>query len=215
MSEPHVVIMGPQGAGKGTQSRRIVDEFGVEQVTTGDALRANRDMETEHGTPREYMEAGELVPDAVVNEIVEAALAEAAGAGYVLDGYPRNRSQAEYLADIADLDAVLFVDIDDETAVERLSGRRVCEGCNANYHVEFEPPSEAGVCDDCGGDLLQRDDDTPEAIRTRLAEYHEKTEPVVEYYRAETDVPVVDIDGERPPDEVWADVRAAVGDAAE
>jgi len=200
--------MGPQGAGKGTQSRRIVEAFDVEHVSTGDMLRANKDMETEHGTPREYMEAGELVPDEVMEAVVEEALADKDG--YVLDGYPRTQGQAEFLAGIEDIDGVLFIDISDETAVERLSGRRVCPECGANYHVEFDQPEEEGVCDECGADLKQRDDDEPEAIRTRLSEYHDQTEPVVAFYEDETEVPVVTIDGERSPDEVWEDVRDAI-----
>jgi adenylate kinase len=205
---PRILILGPQGAGKGTQSRRLVEAFGVEHVSTGDILRENRDMETEHGTPREYMEAGELVPDSVMEAVVEEALA--GREGYVLDGYPRNRSQAEFLDGITTLDLVLALDIDDETAVERLSGRRVCEECGTNYHVDFDPPAEAGVCDDCGGDLAQRDDDTPEAIRNRLETYHEETEPVVEFYREESSVPVVEVDGEQSPDAVFEEIRSAV-----
>ena len=117
MSQPKVLLLGPPGAGKGTQSSNIADEYGVDHVTTGDALRANKDMETDHGTPREYMEAGELVPDPVVNEIVKAAT-EAAD-GFALDGYPRNLSQAEYLDDITDLDLVALLEVDREELVDR------------------------------------------------------------------------------------------------
>ena len=142
MSQPKVLLLGPPGAGKGTQSSNIVDEYGVDHVTTGDALRANKDMETDHGTPREYMEAGDLVPDPVVNEIVRAALEEADG--FVLDGYPRNLSQAEYLDDITDLDLVALLDVDREELIARLTGRRICDDCGTNFHVEFSPPPPVG-----------------------------------------------------------------------
>jgi len=215
MSEPHVLLLGAPGAGKGTQSKRLADEFGIEHVTTGDALRANKDMDishmdTEYDTPRAYMEAGELVPDEVVNEIVKTALQEADG--YVLDGYPRNLDQAEYLSDITDLDAVVFLDVSKSELVDRLTGRRVCDDCGANYHVEFSPPESEGVCDDCGGDLIQRDDDTEDTVRERLRVYEENTEPVVEHYRDEG--VLVEIDGEGTPDEVFDAIRDEVADAA-
>ncbi|SEA35865.1 Adenylate kinase [Haloplanus vescus] len=215
MSEPHVLLLGAPGAGKGTQSKRLADEFGIEHVTTGDALRANKDMDishmdTEYDTPRAYMEAGELVPDEVVNEIVKTALQEADG--YVLDGYPRNLDQAEYLSDITDLDAVVFLDVSKSELVDRLTGRRVCDDCGANYHVEFSPPETEGVCDDCGGDLIQRDDDTEDTVRERLRVYEENTEPVVEHYRDEG--VLVEIDGEGTPDEVFEAIRDEVADAA-
>ena len=211
MSDPNVLILGAPGAGKGTQSSNIADEFGVEHVTTGDALRANKDMDighmdTEYDTPRAYMDAGELVPDEVVNEIVKTALEEADG--YVLDGYPRNLSQAEYLDGITDLDVVLYLDVDKSELVDRLTGRRVCDDCGANYHVEFNPPEEEGVCDECGGELIQRDDDTEETVRERIGVYEENTEPVIEHYEDEGEL--VRIDGEQTPDEVWADVRDAI-----
>lgn len=209
MSEPNVLILGAPGAGKGTQSRRIADEFDVEHITTGDALRANKDMETEYGTPRSFMEAGELVPDPVVNEIVKAALEEADG--YVLDGYPRNESQTEYLDEITDLDVVLYLDVAEEELVRRLTGRRVCEDCGASYHVDFNPPAEDGVCDECGGDLYQRDDDTEETARERIRVYDENTQSVIDYFRDKG--VLVEIDGEQNPDAVWADVEAAISDA--
>jgi adenylate kinase len=206
MSQPQIVLMGPPGAGKGTQSARIVEAYGVEHVTTGDALRANRDMETEYGTPREYMEAGDLVPDPVVNEIVEAALAEADG--FVLDGYPRNVDQAEYLDDATTIDVVAVLDVAREELVERLTGRRVCSDCGANYHVEFSPPEREGVCDECGGELIQREDDAEETVRARLDTFDEQTAPVIDYYEGRE--AYVEVDGEGTPDEVWADLRAAI-----
>jgi adenylate kinase len=206
MSKPHVLLLGAPGAGKGTQASRIVDDYGVDHITTGDALRANRDMETEYGTPREYMEAGELVPDPVVNEIVTAALEDADG--YVLDGYPRNLDQAEFLEEATELDAILYFAVDDEELVRRLTGRRVCEECGANYHVDFDPPEEAGVCDECGGQLIQREDDTEETARERLRVFEENTAPVVEHYRDHEGF--AEIDGEQTPDEVWDDVRDVI-----
>ena len=208
-SQPNVLLLGPPGAGKGTQSANVADEYDVPHVTTGDALRANKDMETDYGTPREFMEAGELVPDPVVNEIVAEALS--AGDGYVLDGYPRNTEQAEYLADITALDAVCLLSVSESELVERLTGRRVCDECGANYHVEFNPPNEEGVCDECGGELIQREDDTEDTVRERIRVYHESTEPVVEYYR-EAGV-LEEIDGEGTPEEVWTELRETI-DAA-
>jgi adenylate kinase len=209
MSNPKILLLGAPGAGKGTQSSNLVEEYGVEHVTTGDALRANKDMETEHGTPREYMEAGELVPDPVVNEIVQAALETADG--FVLDGYPRNLDQAEYLAEITDLDVVAYFEVSEGELIDRLTGRRVCDDCGANYHVKYASPEEEGFCDECGGDLIQREDDTEETARERLRVFEENTLPVVEFYDDEGDL--ARIDGEQAPDEVWADLQAAVEDA--
>lgn len=214
MSEPHVLLLGAPGAGKGTQSKRLAEAFDIEHVTTGDALRANKDMDighmdTEYDTPRAYMEAGELVPDAVVNEIVKTALQEADG--YVLDGYPRNLDQAEYLSEITDLDAVVFLDVSEAELVDRLTGRRVCDDCGANYHVEFSPPETEAVCDECGGDLIQRDDDTEDTVRDRLRVYEENTAPVVQHYRDEG--VLVEVDGEGTPDEVFEAIHEEV-DAA-
>ncbi|RBI61759.1 adenylate kinase [halophilic archaeon] len=200
--EPHILILGAPGAGKGTQSRRIAEEFDVEHVTTGDALRANKHMETEHGTPASYMDEGELVPDPVVNEIVQAALDEADG--YVLDGYPRNLSQAEYLDEITDLDVVLYLDVDEEELVHRLTGRRLDPETGDIYHVEYDPAEDEEVAER----LVQREDDTEETVRERLRVYRENTEPVVEFYDDEG--ALLRIDGEQAPDEVWEDVRDAI-----
>jgi adenylate kinase len=216
MSNPNVLLLGPPGAGKGTQSERIVDRFDVEHVTTGDALRANKGVDISHldleyDTPGEYMDRGELVPDPVVDEIVETALS--AADGYVLDGYPRNLDQAAHLDDITDLDVVLYLDVAEDELVRRLTGRRVCEDCGTTFHVDFDPPAEDGVCDDCGGDLYQREDDTEETARERIRVYEDNTAAVVERY--EDGGELVRVDGEATPDEVWADVEAAIVDAAE
>ncbi|MFP4590574.1 MAG: adenylate kinase [Halobacteriales archaeon] len=199
MSEPAILLLGPPGAGKGTQSARLAETYDLEHITTGDALRERKDMATPHGTPREYMEAGELVPDPVVNEIVRDAIESADG--FVLDGYPRNLSQAEYLDEIADLDVVIHLEVGRDELERRLTGRRVCSECGANYHVEYAPPEVEGVCDECGGELVQRDDDQPETVRERLRVYEETTEPVVNRYR-ERHPDFHGIDGERSPDAV-------------
>ena len=211
MSQPKLLLLGPPGAGKGTQSANLVERFGVEHVTTGDALRSNKGMDishlgTEYDTPGEYMDRGELVPDEVVNEIVKTALENADG--FVLDGYPRNLEQAEYLAGITDLDVVASLSVPEEELVDRLTGRRVCDDCGANYHVEFSPPEEAGVCDECGGDLIQRDDDTEETVRERLRVFEENTAPVIEFYDERGDL--IEVDGVGSPNEVWERLESAV-----
>ncbi|WP_135828457.1 adenylate kinase [Halorussus halobius] len=208
---PNILILGAPGAGKGTQSDNIVDEYGVDHVTTGDALRSNKGMDISHlglayDTPGEYMDKGELVPDEVVNEIVETALDEADG--YVLDGYPRNLDQAEHLSAMTDLDVVLYLDVDEDVLVERLTGRRVCEECGATFHVDFDPPEQAGVCDECGGDLYQREDDSEETARERIRVYEDNTAPVVEFYDDRGEL--ARVDGEQTPDEVWGDVSDAI-----
>jgi adenylate kinase len=207
MSQPKILLLGPPGAGKGTQSSNIVERFDVEHVTTGDALRSNKGMDishldTEYDTPGEYMDRGELVPDAVVNEIVKTALESAEG--FVLDGYPRNLDQAEYLADITDLDVVLSLTVPREELVRRLTGRRVDPETGDNYHAEFDMPENDEIADR----LVQRDDDTEETVRERLRVFDENTKPVIEFYGDHEGF--VEVDGEGSPDEVWQQVEAAI-----
>lgn len=211
MTQPNILLLGAPGAGKGTQSSRLAEQYGVTHITTGDVLRENRDMETEYGTPREYMEAGELVPDPVVNEIVSVAIDEADG--FVLDGYPRNLDQVEFLETVTTLDVVLYLDVSEDELVQRLTGRRVCAECGRNYHVEYDPPSEPGVCDECGGELIQRDDDSPETVKERIRVFRENTEPVINYYEEEGSL--VRVDGEQSPDEVWADIKRVIDSLGE
>jgi adenylate kinase len=216
MTAPRILILGPPGAGKGTQSSNIADTYGVDHITTGDALRANKDMDisdmdTEYDTPRAYMEAGDLVPDVVVNAIVEEAISNADG--FVLDGYPRNPEQAAELETMTDLDVVLSLSVAREELVERLTGRRVCDGCGTNFHVEFDQPDTEGVCDECGGELVQREDDTREAVENRLEVFEENTAQVIDHYRDHDGF--VEIDGEQPPGDVWEAIHAAIEERAD
>jgi len=210
MAQPRILILGAPGAGKGTQSKRITEAFDVDHVTTGDALRANKDMDisemdTEYDTPRAYMDRGELVPDAVVNAIVEEALTQADG--FVLDGYPRNVEQAEELDGMTDLDVVLFLDVSEDELVHRLTGRRLDPETGDIYHIEYNPPEDPAV----EARLEQRDDDTEETVRERLRVFRENTQPVIDHYESEGHLER--INGEQAPEEVWAEIEATIDDA--
>jgi adenylate kinase len=211
MAQPRILILGAPGAGKGTQSANIVDEFDVEHITTGDALRSNKemdisDLDLEYDTPGEYMDAGELVPDEVVNAIVDEALSQADG--FVLDGYPRNLEQAEELEGMTDLDVVLYLDVTEDELVHRLTGRRMDPETGDIYHVEYNPPEDPEV----EGRLEQRDDDTEETVTERLRVYRENTEPVIDHY--EDQGVLARVDGDQAPAEVWEDVKATIEDSA-
>ena len=198
-----LLLLGAPGAGKGTQSSRLAEEFDLEHITTGDALRENKDMETEYGTPAEYMDAGELVPDGLVNEIVKAAIDDAEG--FILDGYPRNLSQVEYLDEITELDGVVFLDVGEDELLRRLTGRRVDPETGDVYHTEFNMPEDDEIADR----LEQREDDTEEVAAERLEVYRENTEPVVEHYREAGEL--IEIDGEDDPETVFDRIVDAVG----
>lgn len=202
-----ILIMGPPGAGKGTQCGNIVEAYGVEHITTGDALRSNKGMDighldAEYDTPGEYMDAGELVPDAVVDAIVEEALDQADG--FVLDGYPRNLEQAEALNEMTDIDVVLALEVDREELIRRLTGRRVDPETGDNYHTEFDMPDDEAVRER----LVQREDDSREAVENRLDVFAEETEPAIDHYRDHDGF--VPIDGEGSPDKVWQTIDDAL-----
>ena len=198
-----LLLLGAPGAGKGTQSSQLAEAFDLEHITTGDALRENKDMETEYGTPAEYMDAGELVPDGLVNEIVKAAIDDAEG--FILDGYPRNLSQVEYLDEITELDGVVFLDVGEDELLRRLTGRRVDPETGDVYHTEFNMPEDDEIADR----LEQREDDTEEVAAERLEVYRENTEPVVEHYREAGEL--IEIDGEDDPETVFDRIVDAVG----
>ncbi|WP_415488751.1 nucleoside monophosphate kinase [Candidatus Hikarchaeum yamanae] len=203
MKLPKIVLLGPPGAGKGTQGSLMSEYFGIAHITTGNALRINRDLETELGTPGSFIDRGELVPDSIVNEIVEVEIKKASG--FVLDGYPRNRKQAEYLSTISEIDKIIYLDVASEELIKRLSGRRVCSSCGENYHIEFRPSKKNGKCDLCSSELVQRSDDQEETILNRLRVFSEHTEPVLEYYINREGF--VRIEGRDNPEDVWESIR--------
>jgi adenylate kinase len=185
-----VVLLGPPGAGKGTQAARLARRWSVPQVSTGDMLREGVAKGTRLGLEaRRYMDAGELVPDAVIIGMVRERLGQPDGRkGFVLDGFPRTAAQAEALDLLLDaegtpLDRVVLIELSDEELAARLTGRRVCGSCGRNYHVAFSPPKTAGRCDHCGGALTQRADDEEATVRRRLAVYARDTRPLIDYYR--------------------------------
>jgi len=202
-----LVLVGPPGAGKGTQAEFISAHLGVPKISTGDIFRANVSQGTPLGQEaRKYMDAGDLVPDEITVGMVSGRLAEDdTRKGFLLDGFPRNVPQARTLDDLlveagTPLDVVLELVVDDDEVVRRLSGRRTCRKCEHIWHVDFDPPSQEGVCDICGGELFQRDDDQPETIRHRLEVYAEQTEPLLGYY-AEKGI-LLGIDAMGPVDDV-------------
>ena len=184
-----IILVGPPGAGKGTQAEKIVAKYNVAHISTGDILRANVKAGTELGKKaKSFMDAGALVPDDVIVGMMRGRLAEDdCKNGFILDGFPRTVPQAEALDSLLaemgiKLDGVILLDVDDDTVVERLCGRRMCQKCGRIFHVSFKPSSKGDLCDECGGELYQRDDDKEEVIRQRLAVYHSQTAPLVDYY---------------------------------
>ncbi len=186
----NLILLGPPGAGKGTQAQMISERYHIPQISTGDILRkAVRENTLLGMRAKEFMERGELVPDEVVIGIVEERLKEPdCERGFILDGFPRTRPQAEALQKILAnigkaINYVINIEVEDEELIRRLSGRRTCRDCGAMYHIYFNPPKNEGICDRCGGNLYQREDDKEETIRTRLREYNRQTAPLIEYYQ--------------------------------
>ncbi len=216
MSELNLILLGPPGAGKGTQAERLREDFGLAHISTGDMLRAQVAAGSELGMQAKgYMDAGKLVPDEVIVGMIVDRVSDAdAGDGFLLDGFPRNEAQADALAQaLGGLDrrltAVLAIEVSDDEVVRRLAGRRVCvKNPGHIYHVEFDPPKHEGICDQDGSRLIQRDDDREETIRTRLQVYHRQTAPLIDYYdRAGL---LRRFDGRRSADDVHARIRATL-----
>jgi adenylate kinase len=215
VSELNLVLLGPPGAGKGTQAERLVEDFGLPYYSTGIILREAVAEESELGTEaKKYMDDGELVPDELINKVIAERLDSGeADDGFLLDGFPRTIGQAEMLEKTLEgrgreLSGVLLIDAPDDEVVRRLSGRRTCAKNSHVYHVEFDPPKNEDVCDQDGSRLIQRDDDKPETVRKRLSVYHDQTEPLIKWY--EDRGLLRRFDGTRPPDEVHDRIRATL-----
>jgi len=206
-----IVLLGPPGAGKGTQAKKIADKFGIPHISTGDILRkAIADKTLLGKQAAEYLEKGLLVPDDLVIAMVKSRLdMEDCKNGFLLDGFPRTVKQAESLDDYMQekgiqLDIVLNIEVKQDTLIERFTGRRVCEQCGATYNIKSSPPKEPGLCDKCGGRLIIRDDDKPETVKKRLEVYETSTAPLIGYYKEKN--LLINIDGSGSIDDVFEDI---------
>lgn len=205
-----LILLGAPGAGKGTQAKKIVKEFAIPQISTGDILR----RAVADGTPlgkeaKKYMEAGKLVPDELVIGIMKERLhQDDCSNGFILDGFPRTVEQARALEGFTEIDAVINIDVDFNSLVERITGRRSCPECGAVYHIKFNPPKVEGICDICGSRLVQREDDREETVRKRLETYTEQTSPLIDYYAGKGALKIVA--GNRSIDEIYESIRTLI-----
>ncbi len=215
----YILLMGPPGAGKGTQAERLIAEYGIPQISTGDMFRAAVKSGTALGKEaKSYMDKGALVPDSVTVGIVKERLAEDdCKKGWILDGFPRTTAQAAALDAILhdmgiSLTAVLNIQAEKEGLIRRVCGRFVCRKCGASFHKEFRPPKQEGICDTCGGELYQRDDDKEETMKQRLSVYENSTAPLIDYYKASG--VLYDIDGDKSMDEVHDEIVSVLEKAS-
>lgn len=206
-----VIMLGPPGAGKGTQSKRIAEKFNIPHISTGDIFRKAIKEKTPLGEKAvDYLEKGLLVPDEIVVGIVEERLKESdCSKGFVLDGFPRTMDQVKGLEDFMansgiKLDYVVNIQVDQEALIERFTGRRMCQNCGATFHINYNPPKTQGTCDKCGADLIIRKDDQIETVKKRLEVYDESTAPLIDFYKSKN--LLVDIDGSKPIDDVFGDI---------
>ena len=210
--EMKVIMLGAPGAGKGTQAKKIAEQYGIPHISTGDIFRANIKGQTPLGMEaKSYMDRGELVPDELtVKILLDRVAKEDCKNGYVLDGYPRTIPQAEVLDKAVEelgekIDYAVNVDVPDENIINRMSGRRACLKCGATYHIKYMPPKTEGICDKCQSELVIRDDDKPETVKNRLSVYHEQTAPLIDYYKNKGILETVD--GTKDVDEVFTDIE--------
>lgn len=205
-----IILLGLPGAGKGTQARTITKKLNIPHISTGDILRQASEDKTPLGLKaKEYMDKGHLVPDDLMIDLIKERIKrEDCKKGFLLDGFPRTMPQAEALEKISNIDKVIKLRIENEVAIERLSGRRTCKRCGAIYHIIYLPPKREGICDRCGEELIIREDDKREAILKRLEVYKEETRPLIEYYREKELLTI--IDGGRSEEEVTRDLLASV-----
>ena len=211
----YILLMGPPGAGKGTQAEKLIREYGIPQISTGDMFRAAVKSGTALGKEaKSYMDKGALVPDSVTVGIVKERLAQDdCKKGWILDGFPRTTAQASALDAILhdlgiQLTAVLDFNVNRDDLVKRVSGRLVCRQCGASFHKEFRPPKQEGVCDNCGGELYQRDDDKVETVKKRLSVYAAQTKPLIDYYKNSN--LYIEIDGKQSMEDVYKDIVASL-----
>jgi adenylate kinase len=205
------IIMGAQGSGKGTQAQRLKEDLDLVHISVGELFRWDVQNHTKRGARiKRLIAAGQLVDDATVEEVVRWRLEQHDwNYGFILDGFPRNRPQAEFFLESYDIDAVILIEVPDEVVLERILSRRLCSGCGLDYNLIGHRPAVPDICDVCGGKLVARPDDNPEAIRTRLRDYHTATEPTLELFRKKG--LIVKSDGTKPPDEVYRQIREQLG----
>ncbi len=208
-----IILFGAPGSGKGTQAKEISEYFNIRRISLGDILREEVKRKSSLGSQvKQFMEKGVLVPDSIVGEVVKNNIPEG---GFVLDGYPRNINQAKYLDEVLlqrkkKIDTALYLDVDEPTVLKRLEFRRVCRNCSANYHLINMPPKVEGVCDVCGGELIQRKDDTPSVIKERLKVFLSESRPLLQFYKDKG--VLINIDARDEKDEVFSRIRKAIED---